>query len=421
MNQFMAGEVSASLWHNRAFLRLWIADVLSKSGSQITAVALPLTAVLVLEATPGQMGLLGVAGSLPNLLFGLFTGVWVDRMRRSPILVGADLGRALLLGSIPVAALLGYLTFTHLVLVVFATATLSIFFILAAVSILPSLVEEEKLVEANGKLAISGSVLGVAGPGVAGGLIQIMSAPIAIAVDALSYLLSALSLSGISASETPLREKETRGNIWREIGEGIRELIRTRILQILTLAACAGTLGGGIIGTVLVLFLTHDLGLTPATIGIVFAFSGVGSVVGASLAGPTGHRIGIGPAVILSSLIWTLGYLVIPLAGLTRQNFLFVAAGQVLIGIGAAIWSVNQMSLRQSLTPVGLFGRATAARRFLIFGLATVGAALGGLLGEVIGLRATLVVGALIVGMGVPPVLFSPVRHVHRLADVSKI
>ncbi|MFC1974840.1 MFS transporter [Chloroflexota bacterium] len=321
----MVSGVPANLWQNRAFLRLWIADVLSRSGSQITSVALPLTAVLVLEATPGQMGLLGVAGSLPNLLFGLFAGVWVDRMRRSPILVGADLGRALLLGSIPVAALLGYLTFAHLVLVVFVTATLSIFFILAAVSILPSLVEGEQLVEANSKLAMNGAVLGVAGPSIAGGLVQIVSAPIAIAVDAASYILSALSLGGISASETLLRKKETRGNIWREIGEGVQELIRTRILKALTLAACAGTLGGGIIGTVLVLFLTRDLGLAPVAIGIVFAFSGVGSVVGAGLAGYADRRMGIGPAIILSSFIWVLGYLVIPLAGFAGQNFFFVA------------------------------------------------------------------------------------------------
>ena len=160
-----------SFWKNPALLRLWFADVLSKSGTEISRVALPLTAVLVLNATPAQMGLLGIARSLPNLLFGLLAGVWVDRVKRGPILMAADVGRALLLGSIPLAAWLGWLTFTQIVIVVFATATLTIFFTLGAVSILPALVDGDELVDANSKFQLTGSILAVAGPPIAGPLV----------------------------------------------------------------------------------------------------------------------------------------------------------------------------------------------------------------------------------------------------------
>src|SRR5918997_3745420 len=180
-------EAAGSLWRNGSFVRLWFAQTVSNAGSQITYVALPLTAVLVLGATPAQMGLLGIASRAPNLLFDLFAGVWVDRTRRRPILVGADLGRALLIGTIPVAALLGYLTFAQLYIVAFAVGTLAGFFSLASISLLPSLVKGQQLVEANSKLAITDSVMTIAGPSLAGGLVQLIGAPRAIIVDAISY------------------------------------------------------------------------------------------------------------------------------------------------------------------------------------------------------------------------------------------
>ena len=170
-------EAPASLWRNPSFVRLWFAQTVSNAGSQVTALALPLTAVLVLGATPVQMGFLGIAGRAPNLLFDLFAGVWVDRTRRRPILVGADLGRALLLGTILIAAAFGYLTFAQLYLVTFVVGTLTAFFSLASISILPSLVKREQLVDANSKLAITDSILTIAAPSAAGGLVQLLGAP----------------------------------------------------------------------------------------------------------------------------------------------------------------------------------------------------------------------------------------------------
>jgi Na+/melibiose symporter-like transporter len=410
--------VVPSIWRNHAFTRLWLAQVISNAGSQITNLALPLTAVLVLGASPAQMGLLGIAGRLPELFFGLLAGVWVDRIRRRPILVGADLGRALLLGSIPAAALLGYLTFAHLYLVAFAAGSLTVFFSIASVSILPSLVKGNQLVEANSKLAISDSVLAIAGPSAAGGLIQLLSAPKAIIVDAVSYVLSALSLGGVGAAEAATDQAQRRG-IWVEIGEGVRELMRTPILRALAISVSVGTLGVAVQNTVLVLFLTRQLGLGAGVIGLVYAVGGGGSLVGALLAARTARGIGTGNAIILGSLLWAVGALVVPIAGLVGASLPFIFLGHAVAEFGATIWAVNQMSLRQAITPVGMFGRVTAARRFLMFSMQIVGAALGGVLGRPIGLRATLVVGAVGLVAGFLLVLFSPIRRVRDLSKVT--
>lgn len=408
----------ASLWRNRAFLHLWFAQVVSNAGTQITGLALPLTAVLILGATPAQMSLLRIANFLPELLFALFAGVWVDRARRQPIMVGADLGRAVLLGSIPLAALVSSVTFEHLWGVAFTVSTLTVFSSLASISILPALVTKAQLVEANSKLAISDSVLSIAGPSAAGGLIQLMSAPRAIVVDAISYVLSALSLRGIGGAETAPRRKRGRDTTWREIGEGMRELVRTPLLRSLTISVSVGTFGVAMQSTVQLLFVVRELGFTPALIGIAAACGGGGALLGAAGAGRASRRLGTGRAIVLGSFLWAVGALVVPLAGLAGADLLFVGVGQAIASIGGAIWSVNQMSLRQAVTPVSLFGRATAARRLPLFSMQVAGAALGGVLGGAIGLRATLLVGAVGLGVGFLLLLFSPVRDVRDLSEV---
>lgn len=408
-----------SLWRNQSFVRLWFAQALSSAGTQITAVALPLTAVLVLGATPAQMGLLSIASRAPSLLFDLFAGVWVDRTQRRPILVRTDLGRALLLATIPSAAALGYLTFAQLYIVTFAVGTLTAFFTLASVSILPALVKRPQLVEANSKLAVTESIMTVAGPGAAGGLVQLVGAPKAIIADALSYVVSALALRGISATEQPPSRAERR-SVWAEIGEGVRELVRPPLLRALAVSVSVGTFGVAVQETVLLLFLTRELGFTPADIGLVFAFGGGGSFVGAALAGRVARLVGTGRAIVLGNLLWGLGVLMFPLVGFAGTAFLVVSVGQFLAGIGGMLWGVNQMSLRQSITPVGLFARATAARRVLMIGMQILGAALGGFLGGVVGLRATLIVGAVGLMVGLLLVCFSPVRSVGDISQVAR-
>jgi MFS family permease len=413
----LSGPLSDSLWQNSAFIRLWVAQILSKAGSEITRVALPLTAVIILAATPAQMAALRISGSLPNLLFGLFAGVFVDRTRRGPILVGADIGRALLLGTIPLAALLGRLTFIHLVIVVFLSATLTLFFTLGSVSILPSLVKREQLVEANSRLAFSDSVLGIAGPAAAGWLVQLISAPKAIIVDTVSYLLSALSLRGLRAREASPKQAAKDGAIWHEIGEGVRELVRTAELRAFTVSASIGAVGATLQQTVLMLFLVNSLHLTPAEIGIVFAVGSIGSLIGAALSKQVAQRLGIGLAATLGSLLWAVSSFIIPMAGLIETPpLIIIGVGQALSGIGATIFGINQMSIRQHLIPTDRFGRATAARRFLIFGLAAAGAALGGYLGTVFGLRSTLFAGAVGFSLGFLLLFLSPVRQIRNLS-----
>jgi MFS family permease len=396
------------IWRNAAFVRLWVAQAVSNAGSQITAVALPLTAVLVLGATPAQMAVLGIASRAPGLLFDLFAGVWVDRTRRRPILVGADLGRALLLATIPLAAFFGALSLVQLYAVAFLTSTLTSCFTLASISILPSLVRREQLVQANSALAVSDSVVQIAGPGMAGGLVQFVGAPKAIVADALSFLASALALKGIRVAEQP-PSRAARRSVWAEIGEGIRELVRTPVLRALAVSVGVGTAGLAMQETVLLIYLTRELGFGPAMIGLVYGLGGAGALVGASLSGRAARWLGVGPAIVFGNLLWALGVLVVPFAG---ASVVLIAGGEFLARLGATLWSVNQMSLRQQITPVGLFARATAARRVLLFGMQIAGAALGGVLGTIAGSRATLVLGAVVMLTSVLLIWRSPVRAV---------
>ena len=259
----------AGLWRHADFVKLWTGQTISLFGSQITFLALPLTAVLVLEASPAQMGFLTAAGAIPSLLVGLFVGVWVDRYRRRPILIAADLGRAALLFAIPVAAILGMLRIEHLYVVAFLVGTLELFFDVAHRSFLPSLVKREQLVEGNSKLEMSRSIAMILGPGVAGGLVQLVTAPIAIAVDAISFLISALFLGWIRAPEPAPKPSDQRENIWRELGEGLRLVSGNRLLR--AIAGCMGIVGlfNSVLEAVFVLYVTRELGIEPGLLGLV--------------------------------------------------------------------------------------------------------------------------------------------------------
>lgn len=415
---------SASLWRHRAFTRLWVAHVTSGAGTAITNVALPLAAVLVLGATPTEMGLLAAAGSLPNLLFGFVAGVWVDRVPRKPILVWADIGRALLLTSIPVAAWLGQLSFPQIWIVTFAAGTLTVFFQIAAISVLPALVEKSRLIDANSKLSTSDAVISIAGPAAAGGLVQLFSAPRVILIDALSYLLSALALGGV-AEEEPQPTSPRNGqdspepaagfrsaakSVGREVGEGVYELLRTPLLRALTVTSSLGMLAGSISAAVQMLFLVDQLEFTPSVIGLVAAFGGAGSLLGAMLAGKLSRLLQAGRTLVVGKLLWIVGTLLLASADLIGYEIAAAGASRALVGFGSTIYFVNQISLRQAITSVRLLGRVTAARRFVLFGVATVGAFIGGALGEAFGLRPTLLVGSAALTLELVLLLFSTVR-----------
>ncbi len=272
------------LWRHPGFLRYWAADSISQFGIQISAVALPLAAALVLGASAGEMGLLAAAGTAPFLLIGLFVGVWVDRVRRRPLLILSDLARAALLLAVPLAWALDALSMELLYCVAFLVGIFTVVFEVAFVSYLPSLVGHHQLVEGNGKIAASASAAQVGGPGIAGVLVGLLSAPIAVLIDAVSYLVSAALMWKIPAPEpAPTRQDEAQ-KVWREIGERLRAVFGDPVLRALIMCSATNTLFGFVFLAVYVLYMTGDLGLGPTAVGLVFATGGLGAVLGAVVA-----------------------------------------------------------------------------------------------------------------------------------------
>jgi MFS family permease len=401
---------SESLWHHADFLKLWTGQSISQFGSQVTQFALPLTAAIALNASAWEMGILGAVEFAPFLVFGLFAGVWADRLPRRRILVAADLGRALVLGLIPLAALLGMLRIELLYAVGFLTGALTVFFDIAYQSYLPALVDRSRLVEGNAKLEITRSVAQVAGPGAGGVLVQILTAPVAIAVDAFTFLASAAVLASIRAEE-PRSQSRARADVWSEIREGLAVLFGHPILRAIAGCTATSNLFGTVGSTVYVLFVTRELGMTPALLGIIVAVGSGGALIGALLANRLAGGFGLGPTIIGTAMLFPVGGLLVVVAGGSQ-----LAVALILIAAHAAmtfcgpVYNVNQVSLRQAITPDRLQGRMNATMRFVVWGTIPIGALIGGFLGDAIGLRTTLLVGALGSGLSFLWVLLSPVR-----------
>lgn len=385
---------SGTLWSNADFRQLWAAESISQFGSQITLVALPLTAALVLGASASQMGMLVAAGTLPYLLLSLFAGVWVDRLRRRIIMIAADFGRALLLFTMPIAWAFGLLRIEMLYVVAFLVGVQSLFFDVAYISYLPSIVAREQLTEGNAKLQASASAAQVAGPGAAGGLVGVLSAPLAILVDAVTYLLSAIFLLRIRAVE-PEPERAATLHVRREIGEGLRAIFGNPALRAIAGTGATTNLFGYLFLAVYVLYMIEDLGFSATQVGLVFSLGGVGAIIGSLLAEPIRRRLGIGPTIILGRVLFGVGGLLVPLAvAVPRFEVPIVLAAEFLQWSALVVATINEISLRQSLVPDRVLGRASATMRFMNAGVIPVGALIGGFLGEMIGLRETLVAGA---------------------------
>jgi MFS family permease len=400
------------LWSNADFKRLWAAESISQVGSQITLVALPLAAALSLGATPAQMGMLTAAGTLPFLLLSLFAGVWVDRMRRRSIMIATDVGRAMLLLAVPAAWALDLLRIELLFIVAFFVGVQTLFFDIAYLSFLPGIVRRDQLTEGNAKLQGSASTAQVAGPGMAGLLVGLITAPMALVVDALSYLLSAWFLIRIRTPEAA-PQRQARPDIRREIGEGLRAIFGNALLRAIAISAAVGNLFGYVFLAVYILYMVEELGFSATEIGLVFSLGGAGAIVGTVIAEPLKRRIGVGPAIIAGRVMFGVGGLLVPLAVLVpRYEVPMVLGAEFLQWAALLVAIVNEVSLRQALVPERLLGRANGTMRLMNQGVVPLGAMAGGLLGEMIGLRATLIVG--VAGMFVAAgwVLFSPLRGV---------
>lgn len=406
-----------SLWHQPAFLKFWAAQTLSFFGSQVTLLALPLTAVLTLDASASQLGVLRAAATLPTLLVGLFVGVWVDRIRRRPLLIGADLGRALLLCTVPVAVAVDRLTVSYLYALALLLGLLTTVFDVAHTSFLPTLVTREQIVEGNSKLEVSRAASLIAGPGLAGALVQLVTAPVAIVVDALSFLASAALLGLIRAAERPLTTTGQRRNVWQEIGEGLRTVTRNRVLLSMAVSLCVFNLFYVAIDAIYVLYLVRDLGIEPGTLGLLLSVGSIGFPIGALLAAPTARRIGIGAAIVWGAVVSDAAFLLLPLAGEPRSLAIpLLIVAQFLFTLAVPVTVINQVSLRQAMIADRLLGRVNATMRVIGLAAAPVGALVGGWLGATIGLRPTLALGALGLQLGAIILLLSPVRLIRDTA-----
>ena len=407
------------LGRNQDFLKLWAGQSVSLFGSQVTRLALPLAAVLTLHAGAAQMGLLGAALLTPYLVFGLFAGVLVDRLRRRPILIAADVGRAALLAVIPVLAISGRLRIEHLYAIGFLFGTLEVFFEVAYQSFVPRIVDRDQLTQANSRLQLSDSAAQVAGPGLAGALVQLLTAPVAIIVDAASFVVSAVTLVLIRTSEAP-HSSDRRPDVWAELREGLVLVVGQPWLR--AIAGCTATLNffANLLMTVYILYATSSLGLPPALIGAIFAVGGVSTILGTMLAGPVARRLGIGRALLGASLVIGIAGLLIPIAAGPGPVAIALLIGtQVLWGLSRPVFDINQLSLRQAITTDRFQGRVNATMLFIVWGVIPFGSLLGGALGSTIGLRATIAVGAGGMLLAVLWMVFSPIRHLRTLPRAS--
>jgi Major Facilitator Superfamily len=429
-----------ALWRNSNFLKLWTSETISQFGSQFTGLALPLTAIIILSADSVQVGILNFAGTVPWLMFGLLAGVWIDRHRKQRIMVTSNILRGSILALIPIAAVLGVITklgIPFLYAISFAVGFLQVFFDITYQSYLPSLVRRNQLVEGNRNLQASASTAQVAGPTIAGIIISIITAPIAIAIDAASFFASALALGRIEHEEVIDREI-AKPSVLADIREGLHVVLGDRRLRMI--AGCTGTsnfFSTGL-GTLFLLYLIQPspagLGvskdLAGVTAGIIFSVASVGALVGVAISTRAAKSIGVGPAIIGSILIGGLGAIPYYLSGSLTVSPLFtlggfgvnwsmlsIMAGQFVSFIATVVYNVNQVSLRQAIVPLRLQGRMNATMRFLVWGTIPLGALTGGLLGEFLGLRTAIGIAILGGSLAFLWVLLSPVRSLQNIPE----
>ncbi|MDQ7840843.1 MAG: MFS transporter [bacterium] len=403
-----------TLWRHRDFLLLWTGQTISVFGSQFTHLAVPLIAAMILKASPAQMGILSAVVTAPFLLIGLFAGVWVDRWPRRPVLITGNVGRALVLSAIPIAYLADALSMPLLYTVGFLTGVLTVFFDVAYQAYLPSLVGRAHLVEGNSKLEASRSTAQIAGPGLAGVVVQIVSAPMAIVFDALSFLVSGLFIGLIRQLE-PAPES-VRAPMLGEIREGLAVVFGNPMLR--AIAGCTGTSNffASVAGALYILFVTRELGMKPVAIGAVFSLGSLGALAGVLLAGSLARRLGIGRVIVAAPLISGLGFVPVVLATPALAVPL-LTLGALVSSFGYPIYNISQVSLRQAITPHRLQGRMNATMRFLVWGTMPLGALAGGALGQVLGLRPTIAIAAAGAALAFVWVWRSPVRALRQIPE----
>jgi MFS family permease len=408
----------SELWQHADFRRLWVGETVSQFGSMISQLALPLVAILVVHASTFEVGALTACETVAFLLVGLPAGAWVDRMRFRSVLIVNDLVRALAIGSVPLAWALDGLTMAQLFVVAVVTGVSTVFFDVAYQSYLPELIERRLLVDGNAKLQASESVAQVAGPSVGGLLIQALTAPYAVVVDAVSFLWSAAWVASIATAE-PKRERKPNRHLGREIGEGLRFVVGNRMLRSIAMATGSSNLFSAIGFAVLYVLLARDLHLSAGVIGLISSTSAAGGLLGAVLAGRAADRFGQGPTIWLSLIAAAPFSFVAPFVH-RDWSLALLALAQLAWWACAVVYNITQVSFRQGLCPPELLGRMNATIRFLVWGTMPIGGLLGGVLGSAVGVRHTLLVAAVGGAFAFVPTLLSPLRRMRELPSYAE-
>jgi len=396
------------LWRDANFLKLWAGQTISEIGSRITREGLPMTAVMVLGASPAQMGLLQALGGVAALIGGPVAGIVADRYHRKPILIASDIGRAAALAVVPLAAVQGWLSLNVLIAVTAVTGLLTVFFDVAYQSIVPSMVSKDRLLEANSKLALTASTAEVIGPAMTGMLIQALTAPRAILLDSISFLASTASLLWMRVDES--RPQHLEEPSWRDVTAGLRYVARHPLLRPLGLRAACFAFFGGWIGPLYVLFAVRELGISPGVLGFIIAIGGVSNFFGALLAERIGTWMRTGTILIASTFLACATIALIPMGRGPVMGALFLALAQLLGDISFPVYTIHELTLRQRITTEEMLGRVNASMQMLFKGVYPFGALVGGLLAEAIGIRTTFLLAAIGVLGGTLILLFSAVR-----------
>jgi MFS family permease len=402
-------------------MKMWTGQTISQFGSSISQLALPIIAVKLLHASPFAVAALGTVEFLPFLLFTLPAGVWVDRLPRRWVLIVGDVGRGLLLLSVPIVYLVGHLSMAQLFVVGFLTGILTVFFDVAYQSYLPALVDSDLLIDGNSKLEVTRSAGQLAGPPAAGGLIQALTAPYAVVWDSVSFFISGAFLLAIRKKETPLEKKEDgrRAGMRHELWEGLLYVVKHPYLRPQAISTGVSNFFSNVAFSIFIVFAVRTLHMSVGLIGIVGGLAAIGWMSGAALAPRTQRWLGVGGATILGAAMSAPGTL---LVALTPKSFPvpFLIAGMSISGFGAVLYNIQQVSLRQAITPERMQGRMNSVMRFLVWGPIPLGALTGGAIATSFGLRTALVVGALGGFTSTIPIIFSPIRKLKTMPEPAE-
>jgi MFS family permease len=410
-----------SLLRRGPFRNFWLGQTISVFGDQVTLLAVPIVAVLALHAEAAQMGLLTAVGLLPHLLFSLPAGVWLDRVQRKRrLMILADLARALVIVSVPVAYALGLLTIAQLFVVTFLAGSLAVAFDIAWNTLFVAVAERDEYVQANSLLNGSRSLAYVGGPSIGGGLIQLFGGAYAMLADALSFLASAFFLRRTVAREPPV-EVQT-DSLRRQLASGLRFIFGDPIMRPTLLSVATVNLFNFGFQALFILYVTTYLGVQPGPLGLALGAGAVGGVSGAVLAGRIGRRIGLGRAFTLGVVLFPAPLILVPVVtGSLAVVLAMLFTMEFLAGLGVMILDINVGAFMQARTPDRIRGRAMGAFRFINYGIRPVGALLGGVLGDAIGVRETLFVVTIAALTGVLWLVGSPIIGLRDMPEPAEL